>query len=172
MQRGVYFIYGVWPSPATAISASREESVIPCHFGLANLAAPGDGRTPATVFRFRKHVLLNKPDNSFKEFVLDQLGALPELRAKAMFGGHGLYQAERFFGILLEGRLYFKADEQSRAAYLERGMSPFTYEMKGRTMTMSYYEVPPEVLENAAELVGWADRAIQVAASKPRLPKK
>jgi hypothetical protein len=26
-----------------------------------------------------------------KEFVLDQLGALPELRARAMFGAHGLY---------------------------------------------------------------------------------
>jgi urate oxidase len=25
------------------------------------------------------------PDDSFKEFVLDQLGALPELRARAMF---------------------------------------------------------------------------------------
>jgi hypothetical protein len=34
-------------------------------------------------------------DESFKEFVLDQLSALPELRAKAMFGAHGLYQADR-----------------------------------------------------------------------------
>jgi hypothetical protein len=30
------------------------------------------------------------PDDSFKEFVLDQLGALPELRAQA-FAAHGLY---------------------------------------------------------------------------------
>jgi hypothetical protein len=35
----------------------------------------------------------NKPDDSFKEFVLDQLGALPELCARAMLG-------ETFFGIL------------------------------------------------------------------------
>jgi hypothetical protein len=40
------------------------------------------------------------PDDSFKEFVLDQLGALPELRARAMFGAHGLYSGEHFFGIL------------------------------------------------------------------------
>jgi hypothetical protein len=26
------------------------------------------------------------PHDSFKEFVLDQLGALPEMRARAMFG--------------------------------------------------------------------------------------
>jgi DNA transformation protein len=101
------------------------------------------------------------PDDSFKEFVLDQLGALPEVRAKAMFGAHGLYQADRFFGILDEGRLFFKLNESSRAAYVERGMGPFTYESRGRTLTMRYYEVPPEVLECALELVDWARRAIQ-----------
>jgi DNA transformation protein len=104
-------------------------------------------------------------DHSFKEFVLDQLAALPEIRAKAMFGAHGLYQADRFFGILDEGRLFFKASPQSRAAYVERGMGPFTYEAKGRTLTMSYYEVPPDVLENAAELVEWAQQAVQAAAA-------
>jgi len=109
---------------------------------------------------------LDMKDDSFKDFVLDQLGALPEVRAKAMFGAHGLYQADRFFGILDEGRLFFKVSEASRAAYVERGMGPFTYESRGRTLTMSYYEVPPEVLENAPELVDWARRAIQVAGVK------
>ena len=109
-------------------------------------------------------------DESFKEFVLDQLSALPEVRAQAMFGAHGLYQADRFFGILDEGRLYFKVNAQSRAAHVSRGMKPFTFEMKGRVMTMSYYEVPPDVLENAAELVSWANRAIQIAAASPGKP--
>jgi DNA transformation protein len=65
-------------------------------------------------------------DDSFEEFVLDQLRSLPELHAKAMFGGHGLYSGANFFGILIEGQLYFKVDEASRAAYAERGMKPFT----------------------------------------------
>ncbi len=103
-------------------------------------------------------------DESFKEFVLDQLSALPEVRARAMFGAHGLYQGERFFGILDEGRLFFKTDAQSQADYVARGMEPFTYESKGRVLTMSYHEVPPDVLENAPELVAWAQRAIQASA--------
>ena len=37
------------------------------------------------------------PDDSFKEFVLDQLSALSELRAKAMFGAHGLYSGRTIF---------------------------------------------------------------------------
>src|SRR5271154_4244196 len=106
------------------------------------------------------------PDNSFKEFVLDQLGALPELRARAMFGAHGLYSGEKFFGILNEGRLFFKTDAASQADYTARGMGPFTYEMKGKVMTMAYHEVPPDVLENAPELTDWARRAIQLAGGK------
>ena len=104
-------------------------------------------------------------DDSFKRYVLDQLNALPELRAKAMFGGVGLYQAERCFGILFAGRLYFKVSATSRAAYVARGMSPFTYTRGERTMTMSYYEVPVAVLENREELVVWATQAIQAAAA-------
>jgi DNA transformation protein len=111
-------------------------------------------------------------EDSFKEFVLDQLGALPDVRAKAMFGAHGLYSGEKFFGILDEGRLFFKTDAQSQADYTSRGMGPFTYESKGKVLRMAYHEVPPDVLENAPELTAWARRAIQVAASAKKSGKR
>jgi DNA transformation protein and related proteins len=97
-------------------------------------------------------------DDSFKEFVLDQLSALPDARARAMFGAHGLYSGEHFFGILDEGRLFFKTDAQSQADYTARGMGPFTYESKGKVMTMSYHEVPPDVLEQPQELAAARSR--------------
>jgi len=114
----------------------------------------------------------NMADESFKEFVLDQLVALPEVRARAMFGAHGLYQGEHFFGILDEGRLFFKTGAQSEADYTARGMGPFTYESKGKVLTMSYHEVPPDVLENAPELVDWARKAIQVAAGSKKTARR
>jgi DNA transformation protein len=116
--------------------------------------------------------LIPVADDSFKEFVLDQLSALPDMRAKAMFGAHGIYSGEHFFGILDEGRLFFKTDAASQADYTARGMGPFTYESRGKVMTMSYHEVPPEVLEQPLELAIWARRAIQVAAAKPKKLKK
>ena len=112
------------------------------------------------------------PDDSFKAFVLDQLSALPEVRARAMFGGHGLCSGEHFFGILDEGRLFFKTDAQSQADYTARGMGPFTYESKGKVLTMSYHEVPPDVLEQPQELAGWARKAIAVAASSRKPVKR
>jgi DNA transformation protein len=85
-----------------------------------------------------------------------------------MFGAHGIYQGEHFFAILDEGRLFFRTDTASQANYLARGMPPFTYESKGRVLTMQYHEVPPEALETATELVAWAQQAVAVKDSKPR----
>jgi DNA transformation protein len=114
---------------------------------------------------------MKRADDSFKAFVLDQLSALPEVRARAMFGAHGLYQGEHFFAILDEGRLFFKTDAASQADYVARGMPPFTFELEGCVMTMQYHEVPPDVLENPQELVAWARRAIAIAASSKK-PQK
>ena len=107
-------------------------------------------------------------DESFKEFVLDQLRVLTDVRAKAMFGAHGIYAGEKFFGILDEGRLFFKTDAATQNEYTGRGMGPFTYEMKGKMMTIGYHEVPPEILEQPQELVIWARRAIALARAKPK----
>ncbi len=112
------------------------------------------------------------PEDSFKAFVLDQLSALRGLRARAMFGAHGLYQGDHFFGILDEGRLFFKVSEATRPAYEACGMGPFTYQAQGKTQTMGYYEVPPDVLETPPELTEWARLALQVAATTPRKPAK
>ena len=110
-------------------------------------------------------------DESFNEYVLDQLSALPDVRARAMFGAHGLYQGEHFFAILDEGRLFFKTDAAAQADYLARGMPPFTFELEGRVMTMQYHEVPADVLESPMKLVAWARRAIEIAASGKKSPK-
>ena len=111
-------------------------------------------------------------DNSFKAFVLDQLAALPDVRARAMFGAHGLYSGDKFFGILDEGRVFFKTGATNEKDYTSQGMKPFTYEMKGKVMAMAYHEVPPEILEQPHELTAWARKAIALAAAKKKAPKR
>lgn len=95
--------------------------------------------------------------DGFREFVLDQLSDLSGLTHRAMFGGYGLYQRETFFGIIHEGRLYFKTDGTTRAAYVTRNMKPFRPNPKQTLKT--YYEVPVDVLEDAGELTKWAQQA-------------
>jgi DNA transformation protein len=97
-------------------------------------------------------------DDSFKDFVLDQLGELDDVEAQRMFGGYGLYQDETFFGIIHKGRLYFKTNETTVGAYRKRKMKPFRPNAK-QTLK-SYYHVPVEVLEDVDELREWAEKSI------------
>ena len=97
-------------------------------------------------------------DDSFKDYVLDQLATLGAVRVRAMFGGHGLYRGPEFFGILHQGRLYFRTDARTRPDYIARGMLPFR--PNPRQTLVSYYEVPADVLEDGEALAEWARTAL------------
>lgn len=99
-----------------------------------------------------------KKDDSFRDYILDQLGGLSSVASRSMFGGHGLYQGQAFFGILSKGRLYFKTDKQTRELYRGRGMRPF--QPNAKQTLKNYYEVPAEVLEDSDQLSDWAQKAI------------
>lgn len=110
----------------------------------------------------------------FRDFVLDQLAGVPQVRAKRMFGGVGLYSAERFFAILAADELFFKVGDGNRAAYEAAGSEPFR-PVLGRPVSMSYWRVPIEVLEDPAVLGAWAKDAIaaaETAAAGRRKPAK
>jgi DNA transformation protein len=97
-------------------------------------------------------------------FVQDLLADFAPLRIKRMFGGAGVYSGDLFFAILVEDNLYLKVDDGNRAAYQDRGIQPFVYEGKdGRRETMSYYPVPPELLDDPDALAPWARQAIDAA---------
>jgi DNA transformation protein len=109
---------------------------------------------------------------SFREFVLDQLAGLDGLRARAMFGGVGLYADDVFFGIVAADELFFKVDDTNRREYETAGSVPFK-PYTDRAMTMPYYRVPLVVLEDAAMLGEWAAHAVAVAeAAKSPKPTK
>lgn len=96
--------------------------------------------------------------NEFAQFVIEQLREVPVLRARRMFGSMGLYSGEKFFGIISEGRVYFKTSDKNRADYTAGGMAPFR---ASDTQTLvNYYEVPPDVIENPDELARWAAKSI------------
>lgn len=102
---------------------------------------------------------MNSKDESFKDFVLDQLVEMDDVEARRMFGGFGLYQDETFFGIVHKGKLFFKIDESTVGEYRNRKMKPFRPNAK-QTLK-SYYQVPADVIEDADGLRQWAVNAIR-----------
>lgn len=98
-------------------------------------------------------------NDGFKDFVLDQLTSLRNVTARAMFGGYGLYQGAKFFGIIHKDRLYFKVTVSSVSRYKQAGMKPFRPNTK-QTLK-SFYEVPVDMIEDAEALTQWATEAVE-----------
>ena len=87
---------------------------------------------------------------SYREFVLEQLGRVAPVTGKSMFGGVGIYAQGLFFALIAEDRLYFKVDDATRPDFEQRGMEPFR--PFGEDRAMGYYEVPADVVEDLAQL--------------------
>lgn len=110
-------------------------------------------------------------DESFVAFVRDQLQALRGVAFRRMFGGYGIYADARFFGIVYQGRLYFKTDATSRASYRDRGMHPL--HVSARQTLNNYHEVPLDVLEDSETLIAWAQEALESKTTpRRRLARK
>ena len=100
---------------------------------------------------------------SYKAFVLEQLGrALPEVRARSMFGGVGVYSGNFFFALMDNDTLFFKVDDETRPDFVAIGMGPFRPFGDGGE-TMQYYEVSADLIEDQEVLRTWATRAVSVA---------
>jgi DNA transformation protein len=102
-----------------------------------------------------------KVSEGFRDFVLDQLSDVKDLRAKSMFGGVGLYSGDVFFGILAADVLYFKVGDANRADYTRVKSKPFA-PYPGKP-SMNYFTVPISVVEDRELLPRWAARSIDVA---------
>ncbi len=95
--------------------------------------------------------------DSFRDHILDQLANLDGLRSKRMFGGYGLYSGELFFGILYDGRLYFKTQPETLPEYIRYHAAIFAPSEK--QVLKNYREVPIDILEDSERLLLWARKA-------------
>ncbi len=97
----------------------------------------------------------------FIEYILDQLDDWREVSYKKMFGGAGIYADELMFAVVADDVLYFKVDDSNRAMYEEEGSEPFK-PFADKPMTMSYYELPIDIVENREKFIEWAEISYEV----------
>jgi DNA transformation protein and related proteins len=106
---------------------------------------------------------------------LELLAPLGAVRAKRMFGGHGIYIDDLFIAIIGFERLYLKTDATSRERFQAAGGEPFVYDAKSRAVSLGYWTVPAEAMESPALMQPWARHAIEAAlrarAAKPAAPR-
>jgi len=116
--------------------------------------------------------------DSFAEFLREQLAPLGHITMRRMFGKAGVFCDGLMLGMLADDTLYFRVDDQNRAAFAEaEAFPPLNYESRGRTIDLSFWRAPDRLFDEPEELVRWArlalDAARRVAAKRKRtMPKR
>lgn len=115
-------------------------------------------------------------DRDFIGWLRELFEPLGRMRAKAMFGGWGVYLDEIIVGIVADGRLYLKTDAQNLAEFQSAGCAPFVYDSPNGPMTMSYWSAPDEAMDSSEAMAPWARSAkaaaLRKAAAKPARQRK
>ena len=99
----------------------------------------------------------------FRDHLIDLLTPLGAVTVRAMFGGGGVYLDGTMFGLVADDVLYLKVDDANRPDFEAAGSGPFVYQGKNRPVTMSYYQVPAELMDDGETLCQWARGAWEAA---------
>lgn len=104
-----------------------------------------------------------KKHDEFVNFVIEQMQALGNVYAKAMFGGYGINIDDQMFALIADDTLYLKTNAGNLADFEQRGLLPFTYSRDGKAYRMSYSEAPAELFDDDDVMKLWASKAIEAA---------
>ena len=102
-------------------------------------------------------------DNEFVAYAVELMQSLGHVRAKRMFGGHGIFLEDLMFALVSNNTLYLKADKETINEFKEKELEAFTYNKKGKEFIMSYYQAPEDALEDCDEMNYWANKAYGAA---------
>lgn len=108
----------------------------------------------------------------FIEFAIDLLSLLGPVRARAMFGGHGLYCADVMIGLVDDDEVFLKTDDLTKARFIEAGCRQWVYPSKNGPMKMSYYRPPDDAHEDSEAMLPWARLALEAARRSQAAKRK
>jgi DNA transformation protein len=115
--------------------------------------------------------------DGFAEFLRDQLAPLGRITMRRMFGKTGVFCDGFMLGMVRDNTLYFRVDDDNRAAFKEaESFPPLDYQKKGGTIDLSFWRAPERLFDEPDELVIWARAALaaarRVAAKRERTARK
>jgi DNA transformation protein and related proteins len=101
---------------------------------------------------------------SFAEFLREQLAPLGVITMRRMFGKTGVFCDGFMLGMVRDNTLYFRVDDENRAAFREaEAFPPLNYEKKGSAIDLAFWRAPERLFDEPDELVAWARLALAAA---------
>ena len=110
--------------------------------------------------------------SEFIEYLQELFEKFGPVHTRKMFGGYGIYHDGVMFGLVEDDTLYLKSDETSVEYFQSRGLGQFEYDRGEKTVKMSYYRAPDEIMDNPDEASLWARRAWEVAFRAKKTGKR
>jgi DNA transformation protein and related proteins len=101
--------------------------------------------------------------DDYLRYVLGQLAGLGHVVTRRMFGAVGLYHDGRFFGLIAADSVYFRVNESNRSDYEARGADRFRPFPDKPHLSMTYYSLPADILEDPDECFMWARKSLDAA---------
>ena len=90
------------------------------------------------------------------ELLLERLSRIEGITSKKMFGGHGIFQEGKMFGIVdSKGQGYLKADDSNKADFEALGCHKHS--------RMPYLSIPEKIFNDPETLVEWAKKSIDIS---------
>jgi DNA transformation protein and related proteins len=102
--------------------------------------------------------------DSFAEFLREQLAPLGRVAMRRMFGKTGVFCDGFMLGMVRDNTLYFRVDNDNRAAFKEAAcFAPLNYAKRGSTIDLSFWRAPERLFDEPDEFVTWARLALAAA---------
>jgi DNA transformation protein len=113
-------------------------------------------------------------DEGLYAWVEEALEPIGRLSMRKMMGGATLYLDGTIFAIMVDGELWFKADEESNAIWDAAGCSErFSVTFKDGTVDrMNYRRPPTDVYDDMDEMRRWTQLALEAGRRRPVKKKR
>lgn len=106
--------------------------------------------------------------NEFSAYLPELFELFGPVGVRKMFGGYGVFRDGLMFALAVDDSLYLKADAEN-AGYFERlNLARFEYARSGKIARLSYYQAPPEIMEDRDQAAIWARRSYDAALRAQR----
>lgn len=101
--------------------------------------------------------------SEFTDYLTELFEQIGPIYVRKMFGGYGVYHDGVMFGLVDDDTLYLKADQATAYRFESRGLVQFEYNKAGKSIKMSYYLAPAEVLDDPEQAAVWASQSLAIA---------
>jgi DNA transformation protein len=105
------------------------------------------------------------------EYIRELFQNFRPVDVRRMFGGAGIFCDGLMFGLIFDGAIFLKIDDETIPDFEREGSTPFVYtraKSPGRVgkHSLNYWRLPERLYDDPEELAVWATRAFAIAQRK------